>query len=209
MVDDNYRPHDLIYGNTRVLWRTEQLLFRNSEIVFPEAYRDWIEKVYSSVIWDEEPDSIYADYLSWKDVQTMREAEAKRLTTMPVRTFRDEEGVSLSGLTRDGEMSLNVLPIQADGRLLDGRRLAALPEREQAEALNLNAIPAPASWEKLLHDCLFETEGSLAGFWQLRMEAIAPGSWSAVDGKFHYSHDFGLEKARNESTWRPMDSRSH
>lgn len=198
VADDNYRPHDLIYGNTRVLWRTEQLLLGSSEIIFPEAYRNWIQKVYSSAIWNEEPDAIYANYLSWKDVQTMREADAKRLTTMTVSSFRDEDERIVS-LTRDGEMSLNVLPILSDGPLLNGQRLADLPEREQAEALNLNAVPVPSSWNKLLHDCVFDTEGPLVGFWQLAMNAVAPGNWSAANGKFHYSQDFGLEKARNES----------
>lgn len=196
VAGDDYGLHKLIYGNTRVLWRTEQLLHGASkvEIIFPDAYRTWIEQVYDSEIWDDEPDAIYADYLSWKDIQAMREADAKKLTTMSVSAFRDEEGVSLSSLTRDGEMSLNVLPVLPDGRLLDGPRLADLPEREQAEALNLNAVPVPASWSKLLHDCPIEKEGPLAGYWQLSMNAAAPGSWSAANGKFHYSQDLGLEK---------------
>jgi CRISPR-associated endonuclease/helicase Cas3 len=117
---------------------------------------------------------------------------------MTVSSFRDDNE-QITGLTRDGEMSLNVLPIQTDDRLLDGQRLTDLPEREQAEALNLNTVPVPASWNKLLHDCAFDKEGPLAGLWQLTMDAAALRNWSAVNGKFHYSHDFGLEKARNES----------
>lgn len=200
VASNDYGLHKLIYGNTRVLWRTEQLL-RGAlamEVIFPDAYRTWIEQVYDSEIWDDEPDVIYADYLSWKDIQAMREADAKKLTTMTVSSFRDEDE-QITGLTRDGEMSLNVLPVLPDGRLLDGQRLADLPEREQAEALNLNAIPVPASWGKTLHDCPFDKEGPLAGYWQLPMQAAAPGTWSAANGKFHYSQDLGLEKARNES----------
>lgn len=200
VTGDDYGLHKLIYGNTRVLWRTERLLrgAPRGEIIFPEVYRTWIEQVYGSEIWGGEPDAIYADYLSWKDIQAMREADAKKLTTMTVSSFRDEDA-QITGLTRDGEMSLNVLPILPDGRLLDGQRLADLPEREQAEALNLYAIPVPASWGRILHDCPFDKEGPLAGYWQLSMEPAAPGSWSAANGKSHYSQDFGLEKARNES----------
>lgn len=194
---DDYGLHKLIYGNTRVLWRTEQLLNAAERIVFPEAYRDWIERVYSNDVWDDESGTIYGDYLSWRDVQEMREADALKLTTMTVSSFRDEDE-RITGLTRDGEMSLTVLPVQLDGRLLNGQSLADMPEREQAEALNLNAVPAPASWHKLLHDCPFDKEGPLAGFWQLTLNATAPGSWSALNGKFHYSEDFGLEKNRNE-----------
>lgn len=196
---DDYGLHKLIYGNTRVLWRTEQLLNAAERIVFPEAYRDWIERVYQRDDWDTEPEKIALDYDEYSVMQRTREKDALKLTGMTVKIFRDEEGVTLSGLTRDGEMSLNVLPILPDGRLLDGQRLADLPEREQAEVLNLNAVPAPASWHKLLRDCPPGKDGTLAGFWQLTFNSTVPGSWSALNGKFHYSEDFGLEKSRNES----------
>ncbi len=195
---EDYGAHKLIYGNTRVLWRTEQLLLRCERITFPEAYRDWIERVYSNDVWDNEPDTIYGDYLSWRDAQKMRETEALRLTTMTVRSFCDEDE-RISGLTRDGEMSLNVLPILPDGRLLDDQDLNRIAEREQAEVLNRNAIPAPASWKNHLRDCHMETEGPLAGYLQLTMSKEGIGIWSALDGKFHYSNDFGLEKTRDES----------
>lgn len=195
---DEYGVFELIYGNARVLWRTEQLLTAVERIVFPEAYRDWIERAYQRDDWDNEPEKIALDYDKYSVMQRTREKDAQRLTAMPVKVFRDEEGVTLSSLTRDGEMSLNVLPIQPDGRLLNGQSLADLPEREQAEALNLNAVPAPASWHKLLRDCPFDKEGPLAGFWQLTLNATAPGSWSALNGNFHYSEDFGLEKSSNE-----------
>ena len=195
---DDYGLHKLIYGNTRVLWRTEQLLVRASTVVFPGAYREWIEQVYQRDDWDSEPEKIATDFDVYSSLQISRRKEAQRLTTMTVASFRDDNE-QITGLTRDGEMSLNVLPIQANSRLLDGQRIADLPEREQAEALNLNVVPVPASWNKLLHDCAFEKEGPLAGLWQLTLDAAAPGSWLAADGKFHYSQDFGLEKARNES----------
>lgn len=195
---DDYGLHKLIYGNTRVLWRTEQMLQRASAIKFPEAYRDWIECVYQREDWDDEPQKVAEAYDVYSSTQIARRKEAQRLTTMTVSSFRDEDA-QITGLTRDGEMSLNVLPIQPDGCLLDGLRLADLPEREQAEVLNLNAAPVPASWEKLLRDYPPDKDGPLAGYWQLPMQAASPGSWSAINGKFHYSQDFGLEKTHNES----------
>lgn len=196
---DDYGLHKLIYGNTRVLWRTEQLLNAADRIVFPEAYRDWIEQVYQRDDWDNEPEKIALDYDEYSIMQRTREKDAQQLTGMTVKSFRGEDE-RITGLTRDGEMSLNVLPLLPDGRLLNGQSLADLPEREQAEALNLNAVPAPASWHKLLRDCPFDKEGPLAGFWQLTLNATVPGSWSALNGKFHYSEDSGLEKSRNEPT---------
>jgi len=100
---------------------------------------------------------------------------------MTVTDFRDKEGVTLSGLTRDGEMSLAVLPLTADGCLIDGQRIDAISERELAEALNLDTVPAPASWVKVLHDCRMETEGPLAGVRQLVVSEAAPGVWLSQD----------------------------
>jgi CRISPR-associated endonuclease/helicase Cas3 len=196
---EDYGLHKLIYGNTRVLWRTERLLASVDKIVFPEAYRDWIEQVYQREDWAEEPSAVYSGYLAWKGEQGRREAEAKRLTTLTVSNFRDEDSAT-TALTRDGEMSLTVLPIQADERLLNGQMLNALNERDLAEMLNLHAVPVPASWEKRLMDCRLENQGNLAGYRQLEMSAEEHGGWLATSGKFRYSEDFGLERINNEST---------
>jgi CRISPR-associated endonuclease/helicase Cas3 len=190
---DDYGLHKLIYGNTRVLWRTEQLLTDQTKIVFPEAYRDWIEQVYQRDDWADEPEAIACEYDAYSAIQRSREADALRLTTMTVSAFRDEDS-RVTGLTRDGEMSLTVLPIQSDGRLLDGQVLKVLTERDLAETLNLQALPAPASWKGRLSDCRLEDEGDLAGYRQLEMTAVGQGDWLATDGRFYYSVDFGLEK---------------
>jgi CRISPR-associated endonuclease/helicase Cas3 len=194
---EDYGLHKLIYGNTRVLWRTERLLAGADKIVFPEAYRDWIEQVYQREDWIDEPESIALGYDEFSVMQRTREADALRLTTMTAKAFRDEEA-QVTGLTRDGEMSLTILPVQPDGRLLDGRVLSALNERDLAETLNLHAVPAPASWEKRLKDCRLENEGNLAGYRQLEMSADGHGGWSAMGGKFRYSEDFGLERVNDE-----------
>jgi CRISPR-associated endonuclease/helicase Cas3 len=73
-----------------------------------------------------------------------------------------------------------------------------LNERDLAETLNLHAAPAPASWEKRLKGCRLENEGDLAGYRQLEMSADGQGCWSAMDGKFRYSEDFGLERVNDE-----------
>ncbi|SDX92327.1 CRISPR-associated helicase/endonuclease Cas3 [Nitrosomonas sp. Nm33] len=196
---EDYGLHKLIYGNTRVLWRTEQLLAGASKIVFPEAYRDWIEQVYQRDDWINEPEKIALGYDEFSVMQRTREANALQLITMTAKAFRDEEA-QVTGLTRDGEMSLTVLPIQPDKRLLNGQVLSALNERDLAETLNLHATPVPASWEKWLKDCRLEKEGNLAGYRQLEMCADEHGGWLATGGKFRYSEDFGLEGINDEST---------
>jgi CRISPR-associated endonuclease/helicase Cas3 len=64
---EEYGLHALIYGDTRLLWRTEQLLLRNDEIAFPNAYREWIEDVYADDPWDDEPDRIIGEHMAWRD----------------------------------------------------------------------------------------------------------------------------------------------
>lgn len=195
---EDYDLHKLIYGNTRVLWRTEQLLVTADSIVFPEAYRDWIEKVYQRNDWENEPEIIALDYDKFSVMQRTGEVDALKLTTMTVAAFRDEDD-RVTGLTRDGEMSLTVLPIHPNGRLLDGRILSALNECDLAEALNYHAIPAPASWKRWLSDTRLESDGDLAGYHQLEMTTEGQGAWSTMDGKFRYSEDFGLERSNDES----------
>ncbi|MGB5082484.1 MAG: CRISPR-associated helicase/endonuclease Cas3, partial [Burkholderiales bacterium] len=156
--DDYGLLSKFIYGNTRVLWRTEQILSDASRIEFPGAYRDWIDHVYQRDDWPDEPEAIALEFDKFSAIQRSREADALRLTTITLSQFRDEDGVATS-LTRDDEMSLTVLPIQPDGRLLDGRVLDRLDERALSEALNLDAVPVPASWKRRLADLGRDEEG--------------------------------------------------
>ena len=194
---DDYGVFELIYGNARVLWRTDVLLNCVGTLVFPEAYRDGIERVYQRKDWPDEPERIACDFTKFSAEQVRRDKDARLLTSMTVASFRDEDG-RITSLTRDGEMSLSLLPLTADGCLIDGQRIASIAERELAEQLNLNAVPCPASWAKRLHDCRKQTDGPLAGVWQLVTAEIAPGVWHSSDGQFTYSKDFGMEKRRHE-----------
>jgi CRISPR-associated endonuclease/helicase Cas3 len=185
----DYGLHALIYGNTRVLWRTECILAASSRIVFPEAYREWIERVYAEPPWDDEPDKIYGEYRAWRQAQQEKEARALRYTSLTMKQFRDEDGVATS-LTRDDEMSLTVLPIQVDGRFLDGQDPARLDERSLPEAFNLNAVPVPASWERRLAGLPLDDEGRAL----MVMTRDERGAWLSANGVFRYSGEFGLEK---------------
>lgn len=191
VVGDDYGLHELIYGNTRVLWRTERLLAGAGNICFPEAYRGWIEKVYGKLPWEDEPDGIYGNYLSWWQAQQMREADAIRLTTLTVAQFRDEEG-TVTTLTRDGEMSLTVLPVRPDGCLLDGQLVDGIDEHLHVEILDLQCIPVPAGWEKWFAGCRHDDGGRVL----LEMVGDGKGEWTAQEGKLRYSEDFGLEIMR-------------
>jgi CRISPR-associated endonuclease/helicase Cas3 len=189
---EDYGSHALIYGNTRVLWRTDRLLSDASEIVFPEAYRDWIEKVYALDDWKDEPESVRLDHNKFRCMEIQEQREAIALTRISMTQFRDEESRVLS-LTRGKEMGLTVLPRQLDGAGLDGDDWSGLDERSQAEVFSLNGVPVPATerWKGALHG-LADDEGR----YRLMMEMDRGGvGWIGRNGKavFRYSTEFGLE----------------
>jgi len=190
---DDYGVFELIYGNARVLWRTDMLLNRERTLVFPEAYRAGIEQVYQYDDWSDEPEKIACNFTLFSAEQIRRERDAQRLTSMTVACFRDEDG-RIASLTRDGEMSLSVLPMTASGCLLDGQRIKSIANYDQPELINLNVVPSPASWAKRLCACPKDSDGPLTGIWQMIVTETAPGVWRSDDGQLMYSKDFGMEK---------------
>lgn len=187
----DYGLHKLIYGNARVLWRTEQLLRRHDCIDFPEAYREWIEAVYEREEWSDEPEAIYLDYDKFSVIERHRELEAIKRTRMTVKVFRDTEATALS-LTRDGEMGLSLLPLLADGKGLDGDSADGLDEGEMAEWFDLRTVPVPASWKNRLRSCDLDIDGR----YRLVMVRQEESAWQSAeeDVVFRYSTKYGLEK---------------
>ena len=196
---DDYGLHELIYGDARLLWRTEFLLARHRQIHFPAAYREWIEPVYGEAPWDDEPESVYGKHLAWRDDQIEAEKKAHRLTTMNLSKFRDDEE-RLTSLTRDGEMSLSVLLIREDGRLLDGEDPDQMDEYTQAETLMLNTVPAPHSWgDRQLAGHVRDEDGRI----RLTMHDDGQQRWSSLDGGVCYTTELGLAKAETAGLMDP------
>jgi len=190
--DWKYGLHKEIYGNTRVLWRTEALLRDVREIAFPEAYREWIDAVYMRDDWEQEPVEIACEYDVFSALQHHRRSEAERLTSMSMTQFRDEDD-RITSLTRDSEMSLTVVPVQRGGNFLDGTSTKGLNEGVLLELLNLNSIPVPAGWDKYLHGCDRDEDG------RYFLGMVFDGScWVCQKGKckFNYTNDFGLERRK-------------
>jgi CRISPR-associated endonuclease/helicase Cas3 len=187
---DDFDVHELIYGDVRLLWRTEQLLARSRYILFPDAYRGWIEPVYEESVWDDEPDDICGKHIAWRDDQESAQNEAIRLTSMTVKQFRDDDK-HMSSLTRDGEMSLSVLILRQDSCLLEGEALDGIDEHANAEAIMLNTAPAPRSWEKRFSGHERDDDGRI----QLRMKSDENVCWISSDGAFVYSSELGLAKS--------------
>lgn len=193
--DDDYGGHGVVYGDQRALWRTEQRLLdtvgASGVIEFPAAYRDWVEAVYREGE-DDLPGWVGAAYRMFYG-----KAQAARQTAMRISRERielNDDDATIIALTRDGERSLNVLPVLgsgADETLLDGRRLDDLGKLERREALMLETINAPASWASALPAADEEGVIHLA-----LVAADEPGKWelSTPRGTIRYTIDYGLEK---------------
>lgn len=150
-TEDNYELHELIYGNSRVLWRTQQFLqqAQESQVGFPAAYRDWIEPVYDEEAWLDEPEWVQKSYEIYKDDCYASKMSAKQLVNSNMNELSDNDS-NVSALTRDGEMSLNVIPFYTDAQgkrnLLDRRLVDSLDDSERLEAINLNSVAVPRTW---------------------------------------------------------------
>jgi len=195
--NDDYGFHKLIYGNIRVLWRTSRLLSNTDRIVFPQAYRQWIELVYQNDEWEDEPEAITKDYLDFTGKQIALSCEAQQLITTPRKPFGDDD-VTITVKTRDGEMSLTVLPVRPDGGLLSGECLDKLEEREKAVALEMNTIPVPDSWKRTLHGVGIDEDGR----YRLVFDSDTTGGWIAENGTttFAYTKEFGLERRKKDES---------
>ncbi len=189
--DDDYGYHGLIYGNTRVLWRTAQMLLNaKGEIHFPAAYRNWIEKVYQEEGWGDEPEAVTKSYEEFFEESEASQFTARQLMKSDVEAFSDTDG-NVAALTRDGEMSLNLLPViqsKNGPALLDGELIKNLDEWWRDEALNLNMVSVPNSWRKFLDD-------GENGLITLSMEKEGKEAKVILKGvTVKYSPAYGLEK---------------
>jgi CRISPR-associated endonuclease/helicase Cas3 len=193
----DYDLHALIYGNSRVLWRTQQLLEQaeredGRRLTFPKIYRDWIEQVYDEDAWENEPESVLMSYKQFD-----KESQASRynaLSTLRRNPGLDDNDANVSVLTRDGDMNLNILPfyLDAQGRryLLNGDCLDDLDDSRLAEALNLNTVAVPHSWAN--RDRL--PKADLDGVIRLQMQQQGADGFIASHGPdiYHYHADTGL-----------------
>lgn len=191
---DDFGTHEYIYQDTRVLWRTRELLNKQGgEIRFPAAYRELIEAVYGKAVWDDEPDSVIGKSIAFRQEQQRLWYDAQQRATNGMNPFADTDQNAAS-LTRGSEMGLSVVPIRAGSAkktLLDGECLSAMNEFERDELLNMNTVSVPAGWKWLPP---FED-----GYIYLPMEN-AGEYWGWNHGKYSlkYTKDFGLEQWEEE-----------
>lgn len=188
--DANFGLHAVVYDCERVLLRTQHMLSEHDTVAFPHAYRHWIERVYQVSPWPDESEKVTAAYEEYAAEQLGGDFAARRISKSEATPFADTEG-SAAKLTRDGDMSLNVLLVQDTPQglaLLDGRQLDVLGEDEHDEVLNLNTVGVPASWAKSLGAIMDDDN------YQLVLRITSEDHWETVQhGKrFLYSPEIGL-----------------
>lgn len=195
---DDFGLHGYIYQNTRVLLRTVEKLVSapNNEVVFPAAYRTWIESIYRQTPWKDESEEVSAAFESYEDkVESVKKyLAAQMLERAKGMTPFNDTDENVLAVTRDGEMNLIVVPFcntQKGRMLLDGRVFEALDEFQQLEALSLNSVGVPKSWSYYL-DNLDERRR----YW-LELEQEGEGYRGISKGvTFRYHKDKGLEKEK-------------
>lgn len=188
--DTDYGLHKVVYGNTRVLWRTQQMLEATDEIAFPTAYRTWIERVYERYDWDGEPENIAFEYDKFHAEENAKFDQAQIIANGDMNPLADSDD-NVRALTRDGEMSLSLVLIDAEGHLLGDREpITEVDEWALRERVSLNAVGVPATWKGSLPP---QDEDGLV--W-LTMRRDEIGDWfgSGTNAGFRYSSEYGLEK---------------
>ncbi len=197
----NYGYTGKIYADTRVLWRTEQLLTSASagQVTFPAAYREWIESAYQEKSWGTEPDLVIAGFEKFKDKTWSKTYSAKEMIrkAFEITPFSDSDE-NVTAVTRDDEMGLTVIPVidsPKGRRFLDGGLLGDLDEFRRAEELALNSINVPARWSGWLKAlCEIDDERR---YW-LTMTEQGEGCYVREGEKvaFRYHCDTGLERVK-------------
>lgn len=197
--EDDYGGTGVVYANQRVLWRTEQMLTDCERIVFPGAYRSWIEKVYQENPWVGEPEQIMEVYREFKNEVDAKGFTARQAINMAKDStpFVDSDQ-SITAVTRDGEMSLTVFPyldFSTGRQTLDGDSLEQVDEYQLQEILALNSVSVPGTeaWKLSLKDLCQEQDGR---YW-LKMQW--DGEFFVTEGKrviFRYHRDTGLRRVK-------------
>lgn len=194
-AENDYGITGLIYGDQRLLWRTEELLRRNDGVIeFPEAFRTWVEQVYEETTWGEEPEPVQKSHQEFLSQQAERARQALCLVNTPTVPL-DDSNEKVAALTRDGEMQLQVVLIDSQGCLLaDGCSLRSLTQKNKEEIIGNSVVPVSGrkSWRSMLPEPEKET-----GLIYVTMQQVQVEVWEAVNVKnenLYYDRENGLRR---------------
>lgn len=148
---DDFGLHSYIYSNPAYLWRARSLIQSEPLVMFPEAYRRWIELAHSRL--KNEPEFITKADEQFAIEELGREYLARNICAMDASEMSDSRAELL---TRDGDMGTNLLPVDMNACLLDENKtpLSTLYSDKKnlgaSEVVQLQTIPCPSGWHKKL-----------------------------------------------------------
>ena len=125
----HYKGSGFVYRNIRVLYRTEQYLNKNSELIFPDCYREAIEYVHSEEAYMEEPKELLAMYEHYQQEQAGSAYTAKMYSVLDSKPLSDVDP-RCALLTREGEMTATVVLLNEQGELWHGGNYQDQQDRE-------------------------------------------------------------------------------
>jgi CRISPR-associated endonuclease/helicase Cas3 len=128
-LKQHYQGSGFVYQNTRLLYRTEQYLNENPVLKFPQCYRQAINFVHDEMPHNGEPDSLSVvsdDYALKADGSNYTARSLSKLQSKPLNDVDPRCAL----LTREGEMSVSVILLNADSSLLHGGNYNEQQDRE-------------------------------------------------------------------------------
>jgi CRISPR-associated endonuclease/helicase Cas3 len=193
---EGYGMHDYVYNNTLVMWRTDKKIRDNAHrlVAFPNAYRCWIESIYDENFNGDEPQWVLSGHDKYLEDHDCKRFTANKMIEWGKDTPLADTDQNIQAVTRDGEMSLQLVPfVQSSSgkKLIDGQIIESLSAENIPEALCLNSINVPRSWDHWL-DTINQDEA----VW-LQMDE-AEDYWIAESKKWNlkYTKTYGLKKER-------------
>jgi CRISPR-associated endonuclease/helicase Cas3 len=142
-----------IYSHTRVMWRTQQAIEKlcTLPLQFPDAYRSWIEPIYSDVVTECEPDWVTKGMDDFDSEDFNKKIKARQVLRWAENISLYDSEANERAVTRDGAMSIPLVPFVQTTKgkqLLDGRVAELLTKFQLQEALALNQVNVPDNWKR-------------------------------------------------------------
>lgn len=196
----DYGLHGLIYANARVMWRTAYKIDRlkGRPLIFPNAYRHWVEEIYHETAWGNEPEEVEERYQKFLDEHQSAQKFAAQLMLNSAKNMTPllDDDQRLTAVTRDGQMSLTLLPFKqtSNGRILRNNSCwDHLRRVDRFEALAMNKVSVPNSWIAVLDKHCQQEDGI---YW-LAMDANGD-EWHTPLGTWEltYNKNIGLERIK-------------
>ncbi len=130
-IDKLYRESGYVYGNRRLLYRTQHYLAARHQLTFPDCYREAIDYVHHDKAYDNEPDVLSAFAEQYVSEQSAALFTARKNSNLDSRPLNDVDP-RCAMLTREGEMSTSVVLFKEDGSLLHGGDYQNAEDRDKS-----------------------------------------------------------------------------